>query len=310
MKKILSLTLALALTAALAAVPALAEEAPMPILPSPPADWPGGQQANGDVALIGGQPALSPSYLGEITVDGAAVDLSGIPGAPAGYLPMRAVCEAAGGYVAWYPQDHEAFFQLCGAGVTVDLTDLSVKLSNEPVEGVSAYLDPSGYTFLPLTFLRTIEDFQVDDHPELDAVRLDITTLPEYTEMEKLSQTIQETCSINAAETDPAILEMLGFDLDNYDELVALSPFFNVTSDVLLIAQVKEGRMDAAKEDFQAMWQQQYNNFERYLPDQFAKVKAAQTVVSPDGTHLMLVISQDPATAVEMFNAAYPQLAR
>ncbi len=307
MKKKLALALALILAFSLAGA-ALADEPPMPIHPAPPEGWPAAPADPDDpygIALI--HAAVPAAYEGQITVDGAAVDLTGIPGAPAGYLPMRAVCEAAGGYVAWYPQEGESFFQLCGAGITVDLADLTVKLSNQPVDGVAAYLDASGYTFLPVSFLATIQDFQADD---LGGGRYDITTQPERTEMETLAQTIQATCAINAGETEPAFLELLGFDLDNYDELVALSPLFNITSDVLLIAQVKEGKMDAAKEDFQAMWQRQYDNFVRYLPDQFAKVKAAQTVVSPDGAHLMLVISQDPAAAVALFNAAYPKAAR
>lgn len=293
MKKLVSVSLAAALSLSLT-VPALA---------AGPEGWMPGDGARGPEVV---DVPVSKTYGATVTLDGVELDLSGIPGAPAGYVPMRAICEAGDGVVDWYPEDNQAMFFLDEQSILVDFTAKTVSRGFEVAEGVELYLDPAGYTFLPASFLNDLGQITVNDNPELDVERYDIKTSASDP-MVAVVNSIIESCEMTGMGSAPAeMLEPLGFDMSNYVKLVAKAPMMNVVSYTAFVAEVAEGKMDAAKEDFQAFQDLQKQNFERYLPGPYEMACNGQIVVSPDGEHLMLIISENNDKAIEAFNAAYP----
>ncbi len=293
MKKLVSVSLAAALSLGLT-VPALA---------APPAGWMPGDGARGPEVV---DVPVSETYAATVTLDGKELDLAGIPGAPAGYVPMRAVCEAAGGVVEWYAEDNQSLFFLDEQSILVDFNAKTVSHGFEVAEGVEFYLDGAGYTFLPVSFLNGLGQITVDDNPELDVERYDIKTSASDP-MVAVANSIVEACEMSGTGTAmPEMLDSVGFDMSNYVKLVAKAPMMNIVSNTVFVAEVAEGKMDAAKEDFQAFQDLQKKNFERYLPGPYEMACNGQIVVSPDGEHLMLIISENNDKAIEAFNAAYP----
>lgn len=298
MKKFTSLALAAALAAGMA-VPALAAGLPEGWTPADGArDLPAPEVVDVPVG---------DHYAATVTVDGVELDLSGIPGAPAGYVPMRAVCEATrSGIAEWYSDDNQALFFLDEQSIFVDFNTMTVQKFFEPVDGLTPYLDPSGYTFLPVSFLDGLGQVTVDTNPELDVERYDIKTSASDP-MVQLSNSILDACEMpNVSTVSQDMLDSLEFDMSNYTHLVARAPMMNTMSYTLFIAEVAEGKMDAAKVDFQAYQDLQKRNFEHYLPGPYDMAQNGQIVVSPDGAHLLLVISEQNDKAIELFNAAYP----
>ena len=251
-------------------------------------------------------PPILASYGATVTIDGVEVDTAGIPGAPAGYVPMRAVTEAADGIADYYPDENLASFFLDNNRISVNLTDLTVEVEFEPVEGATAYLNPNGYTFLPVSVLNGLGAITVDENPEMDVERYDIKTSASDP-MVKLTNEIEAACDLpGISPVMDFMLTELEFDMNNYTHLVARAPMINIKAGAVFVAEVAEGKMDAAKENFQAYLEQQQASFQNYLEDQYQVAKNGQIVVSPDGNHLILIISENNDAAVELFNAAYP----
>lgn len=315
MKKFLALTLTLCLCLALG-VTALAadlpegwtpadgartgEDGPLLIAPAPDSD----DAPTPETVDV----PLPKTFNGTIIVDGEELDTTGIPGAPNGYVPMRLIAEASGGMASYYPDENSAFFFLSETRFNVNFADLSVEVEFEPVEDVQAYLDPSGYTFLPISLLNGRGDIVIDDNPELSSIRYDITTIPERTEMETLAYSIMEAAnSGRLTALDAQIMEdNYGFHMDAYDELVAYQPMMTGQPTTIVIAQVKEGQMDTAKADFQDYLETVKGTL-GYYPSTAEALEKAQIAESPNGQCLILVSTwESNDVALEMFNAAYP----
>ena len=341
MKKFLALTLIVCLCLGLG-VTALAttpeEAADMPIINGRPDDWPEYEVDPDDpyaIMPLSGNPLDMPiilpdsfptvdadpndpygimllsgtvarSFVGDITVDGEPVNLLGVPGAPNGYLPMRVIVEAMGGYAEWIAEENAALFGVDGHSVQVNLSDLTVTCDFEPVEGVQAYLNPNGYTFLPASFLTAFDHIEIDDHPEMDSIRYDIAIV--YSAEETLAQAIFEAAEATSMfQLDDTMLsDNYGFTMDAYDVLVAYQPIMTAQPTTVVIAAVKEGQMDTAKADFQAYLDTVKGTLGFY-PATAEAMEKAQIVESADGVHLMLVSTwESNDAAVELFNAAFP----
>lgn len=297
MKKVLALGLSVALVLALG-VTALAVDLP--------AGWTPADGARGELPQEVDVP-VPAAFSGVITVDGVELDTTAIPGAPGGYLPMRAICEASGAYVSWFPEENQSLFVVDEHSVLVSLSDLSIVCDAEPVEGFTAYLDPSGYTFLPMDFLTTFENFKVNANPELSSVRYDITTVVERSGVEALAYAIMEAAQTGKLmELDAQIMEEnYFFHMDAYEELVAYQPMMTAQPTTIVIAQVKDGQMDTAKADFQAYLEAVKGTLGFY-PACAEALEKAQTVESPDGKHLMLVSTwENNDDAVKLFNETF-----
>lgn len=329
MKKALSLTLALTLAASLAA-PALAverpegwtpadgarvgepapsvshdsDDAPLLIAPNPIAVEP----ISADLPEAVDVP-LAAQYAATIVMDGETVDLSNIPGAPAGYVPMRALCEANGGSAEWYAEDSQSLFFFDENSIIVDFKEMSVKVGagSDALEGIAPYLDPAGYTFLPVSVLDGLETVSVNSNPELDVERYDITTSASDPTVKLVKSILEAVESAARMKHTPAEMEeYLGIRQENFTEIVGYFPMM-INADTVVVGKVAEGKLDSAKEDLEARKQTTIQNFEHYLQGPYEMAQKGQIVVAPDGEHIMLIISGDNDKAIELFNAAYPQ---
>ena len=294
MKKTLALGLSLALTASLS-VTALAV---------PPEGW---SPADGARLL---QPEvvdapISDTFAGSLTVDGVEVDTSAIPGCPAGYVPMRALCEANGGSAEWYAEDDQALFFFDENGIIVDFNEMSIR-GDVDFGQAAPYLDPAGYTFLPVSVLDALETVSVNVNPELDVERYDITTSASDPTVKLVKSILEAVDSGARMRQSPAEMEeYLGIRQENFTDIVGYFPMM-INADTVVVGKAAEGKLDAAKEDLEAQKQQTIQNFEHYLPAPYEMAQKGQVVVAPDGEHVMLIISGDNAKAIELFNEAYP----
>lgn len=335
MKKVLALGLALALAASLG-VTALAEEGIVPIsgdiampiaddtavalpdeVPVEIATEPVNE--GGTELVVFPDPAndpenapevvdvpLSSHYAATIVMDGESVDTSKVPDAPAGYLPMRLLCEVSGGSASWYPEDNQSLFFFDENSIVVDFGKETVEVGFQVVEGAKPYLDPAGFTFLPYSVLNALETVTVDPNLELDVDRYDITTSASDPTV-KLAKSILEAVESAARmkQTPAEMEEYLGIRQENFTDIVGYFPMM-INADTVVVGQVAEGKLDAAKEDLEARKQTTIQNFEHYLQGPYEMAKEGQVVVAPDGEHIMLIISGDNAKAIELFNEAYP----
>lgn len=307
MKKVLALGLSMALVASLG----------MTALAAPPEGW-----MPGDGARVpeGWTPAdgarselpemvdasLSSHYAATIVMDGESVDTSKVPDAPAGYVPMRLLCEVSGGSAEWYAEDGQSLFFFDETSIMVDFAKETVEVGFEVVEGAKPYLDPAGFTFLPITVLDRLETVSVNDNPELDVMRYDITTSASDPTVKLVKSIMTAVDSAARMKHTPAEMEeYLGIRQENFTHIVGYFPMM-INADTIVVGEAADGKLDAAKEDLEAQKQSTIQSFEHYLPGPYEMAKEGQVVVAPDGAHVMLIISGDNAKAIELFNEAYP----
>lgn len=298
MKKFLALTLTLCLCLSLGTA-ALAADLPEGWTPAD-----GARTGENAPLLIAPAPETvdAPTALPILVLDGETVDTTGIPAAPLGYVPMRLLSELNGGSASWYPDEGNALFFLDETSIVVDFNDMTVQVAQELQEGVKPYLDPAGYTFLPVSLLDTLESVTVTDDGECYT----ITTSASDPD-KKVVMSIMEAVELGARmKSTPAEMEeYMGIHQENFTKVIGYFPMM-INADTIVIGQVAEGKMDAGKEDLEARKQTTIQSFEHYLEGPYEMAKNGQIVVAPDGAHIMLIISGDNAKAIEMFNEAYP----
>lgn len=298
MKKFLALTLTLCLCLSLG-VTALAADLPEGWTPAD-----GARTSEDAPLLIAPAPETvdAPTSLPILVLDGETVDATGIPAAPAGYVPMRLLSEANGGSASWYPEDNQALFVFDETSVLVDFNAKTVEVARELQEGVEPYLDPAGYTFLPVSVLSAIETVTVNDDGECYT----ITTSASDPDVKVIRSIMEAVESGARMKSSPAEMEeYMGIHQENFTSIIGYFPMM-INADTIVIGEAAKGKMDAAKEDLEARKQTTIQNFENYLPDPYEMAQNGQIVVAPDGSHIMLIISGDNDKAIEMFNAAYP----
>lgn len=72
-----------------------------------------------------------------------------------------------------------------------------------------------------------------------------------------------------------------------------------ISADTIVIGKVKSGEMDAVKEELEAVRARTQQSFEQYLPEPLERAKNGRVVTS--GDYVMLIISGDNDTAIQMF---------
>ena len=99
-------------------------------------------------------------YAGSITINGTALDTSGLPAASAPYtaVPLRSVAESDYGYAAWYPEEGRSFFSLDGNSIYVDCATGAIELNGEAQTGMTASFT-QGVTFVPVELLNHLEGY-------------------------------------------------------------------------------------------------------------------------------------------------------
>ena len=242
--------------------------------------------------------AASAGYAGTITINGTALDTAGLPAAPAGavYLPLRAVAEADYGFADWYAEEGQSYFALEENRVYVDCATGAIEVNGETVSGMTAAF-VQGTTYVPVGLMNRLEGYTATVTGSDIAI-----TSPNGEALTKLARTIIDTVGMGASmKQDPAGMEELyGIPADCFTQAVGFFPMM-ISADTVVIGQVAEGKLEtvqAALEEVRANTQQ---GFEHYLPEPLERAKNGQVVTS--GDYVMLIISADNDTAIDLFRA-------
>lgn len=250
---------------------------------------------------------LPASYQSQLFLNGEALDASAIPGVAPNLVPMRLLCEADGGMAQWYEEDNQAFFYLANQRIIISFADNSVELEFEPVEGVKATL-VDGVTFLPASFINTLEGVEVNENPELDVDRIDVKT-PNGTPLMKLAYQVMESANMGMG-MKQSVEQMVefygenfGFNEEMMTEGVGFFPML-INADALILFRMadesKEEEIRAAFEAYQA------NELERcnwgYLVNNLPVIENAQIVF--EGDWALFLIAENAEAGAETFRAA------
>ena len=235
-------------------------------------------------------------YAGSITINGTALDTSGLPAASAPYtaVPLRSVAEADYGYAAWYPEEGRSFFSLDGNSIYVDCATGAIELNGEAQTGMTASF-AQGVTFVPVGLLNHLEGYTAT----VQDSRIAIAT-PNGEALTKLARQIIAKVELGASNkpAESELKEYYGLDTARFDEVAAFFPMM-ISADTIVIGKVKSGEMDAVKEELEAVRARTQQSFEQYLPEPLERAKNGRVVTS--GDYVMLIISGDNDTAIQMF---------
>ncbi len=302
LKRLTAAVLALVMTAAL--LPAAMADAP-------DADFGGFLDAGsvqGGVMLLSApaEAPLAASYHTWLFLNGEYLDASNIPDVrhdPEYLLPMRLICEADGGSADWYPEDNEAFFFFANQRIVVSFADNSVQLDFQPVEGVTATL-VDGVTFLPASFVNSLEGVEVDDNPTMDVDRIDVKT-PNGTPLMKLANELLEAAGLGMGmQTSPAELEevygeVFGFKAAYMTEGVAFLPMM-ISANTLVVGKLADGAESDLHACFDKYQAQQKEVFTTYLSHNLPAIENAK--FATEGGWFLFVIAENADAAVELFH--------
>ncbi len=235
-------------------------------------------------------------YGNTITVNGANVDTSKLPAAPAGSVsvPLRAVTEADYGFADWYADDHQSFFALDTNRVTVDTTNGAIQVNDETVTGMTATF-VEGVTYVPVEVLNRLDGYKA----EVKGSAITVTS-PNGEPLTKLARQIlsQVESGANSKQTAAQMEEYYGITAANFDEVVGFFPMMT-SPDTLIIGKVKSGKLSAVETELEAYRQTQEDTFSWYLGQHLPKVQAAKVVTQ--GDYVMFIIAEDTDTATKLF---------
>lgn len=238
--------------------------------------------------------AAGSAYAGTVTVNGAKLDLTKTP-APSivNALPMRAVAEADYGFAAYYPDEGKSFFSMDGVSMYVTLATGMIELNGEAIETRAQLVD--GTVFVSTSLLELVDGYTVAVNDQ------DITlTTPNSDPMVKLARSIIDTVGMasNMKQSAAEMEQNYGINQDTFTSVVGFFPMM-VNADTVVIGKVDSGKMEEAKAQLEARKQATIQNFEQYLPGPLELAKNGQVVTS--GDYIMLIISPDNDTAIQMF---------
>ena len=239
--------------------------------------------------------ASALAYSGTITLNGTKLDTAKLPDAPAGsVIPLRAVAEADYGFADWYADENRSYFSLDGNSIYVDCTTGAIEVNGEALSNMKATF-VQGTTFVPASLLSKLEGYSA----QVKGSDVTITT-PNADELVRLARSIISKVEMGATmKLDAAgMAEMYNIPSDCFTEAVGFFPMM-VNADTIIIGKVADGKMDAAKEALEAQRALTQQNFEQYLPEPLERAKNGQIVTS--GDYIMLIISGDNDTAIQMF---------
>lgn len=95
--------------------------------------------------------------------------------------------------------------------------------------------------------------------------------------------------------------EKLNIDPQTLNAGYILAPMMNVKSDEIILLEAKdEDQVETLKQALEEELQAQINTWQRYLPDQFEKVK--NNVITTNGRYLLYVTYDHPEAIVKIFN--------
>ena len=95
--------------------------------------------------------------------------------------------------------------------------------------------------------------------------------------------------------------EKLNIDPGMLNAGYILVPMMNVKSDEIILLEAKdEAQVETLKQGLEEELQAQINTWQRYLPDQYEKVK--NNVITTNGRYLLYVTYDNPDVIVKIFN--------
>jgi len=242
------------------------------------------------LALTG--PALAAPYGKTLTVNGTSVKVSHLPACEG--IPMRAFVEADGGSAEWYPEDNCSLFYIEGSSVMVDFATGEALVDGQSFKGAKAV---EGVTFIPVEAVKAMSGVKVSETAGGYAI-----TTPSSDPLVKLAKDIQQKTNMGSGmKASAAEMEAYyGIRSASFKSVVGYFPMM-INAHTLVIGEVNSGKMADAKADLEARKTATIQNFENYLPAPLEMAKNGKIVSS--GNYVMLVISDDNAKAVELFNA-------
>ena len=258
----------------------------------------------GTAALAADEPSLiataDTGYAASITVNGEALDLTGIPAGDG--IPMRAFVEADGGSATWYPEENSSSFYLEGSSLSVDFATGTITVEQDMIFEGAVVVD--GVTFVPAEAVEAMSGVTVAESEN----GWEITT-PSSDPMVKLAREIMEVSGIGMGmKGDPVNFEeYYGIDPTNFTQVVGYFPMMT-SPDTIIIGQMVEGKEQAIREDLEAYRQNQEDTFSWYLTQNLPKVENAQVVV--EGEYILFLIAEDAQAGVEAFQAGVETLAQ
>ena len=220
--------------------------------------------------------ASALAYSGTITLNGTKLDTSKLPDAPAGSaIPLRTVAEADYGFADWYADENRSFFSLDGNSIYVDCATGAIEVNGETLSNMKA------------------------TSAQVKGSDVTITT-PNGDELVSLARSIIDKVEMGASiKLDAAGMEeSYNIPADCFTEAIGFFPMI-VSADTIVIGKVADGKMDDAKAALEAQRALTQQNFEQYLPEPLERAKNGQIVTS--GDYIMLIISGDNDTAIQMF---------
>lgn len=302
-----AISLAVAFSLAAPAFAAEGDASTLLISPNPNAV----AETYGGVVTLNGEEITSVIY--SYPIEGSweereeIISTADLPSAPAGYVPMRLLCQATeGGAAYWFPEENQSLFYINETRIYTNFADNSVYVLNadrEQVlqEGVTCYLK-DGVTYLPADFLNTLDGIAVEQSEEDGWERFDVTLEVPGTPLRKLSVSIQKALDIGDGMAPDEYLTAIEEDISGFEELVGQVPMINIRSDSVVIGKYAEGAdKEAAKAALKKIQDIQIQNFEHYLAEPLEVAKNGKIVESEDGKYVMLIMSEDNDKAIELF---------
>ena len=245
------------------------------------------------LALSLGTSALA--YSGTITLNGTKLDTSKLPDAPTGaVIPLRTVAEADYGYADWYADENRSFFSLDGNSIYVDCATGAIEVNGQTLANTKATF-VSGVTFVPASVLGKLDGYTA----QVKGSDVTVTT-PNGSELTGLARSIISKVGMAATmKLDAAgMAQSYNIPSDCFTEAVGFFPMM-VSADTVIIGKVADGKMADAKAALEAQRALTQQNFEQYLPEPLERAKNGKVVTS--GDYIMLIISGDNDTAIQMF---------
>lgn len=278
--------------------------------------------------LISSNPnALSESYNGVVSINGEEIDsvtytfpvegsweeienvvaIDALSGAPAGYVPLRLVCQATeGGYASWFKEENRSMFVLNEKVIFTDFNDNTIYVRDEDrndvlQEGYTCFLR-GGATYVPAAFLATLDGISVDSYTFEGEEIFDFTIETPGTPMEKLVKKIQETVSMSGGMDVNEYFSFQEVDVSAFEEITGELPMFNTRADVVVIAKwAEDADKEAGKAALKVIQDNMISTFEQYLPGPLEVAKNGQIVESEDGKYVMLILSENNEQAIQLF---------
>lgn len=234
------------------------------------------------------------AYSTAITLNGEAVDTTGIPAASRDdLLPLRLVAEADHGTAYWDEESNEGWFNFGPDRIVVQFEANTILVNDVAVNTTAEVRE--GVTYVPAAVLEGLEGFTV----ATEDGSVTITT-PNNDPMVKLAYSIMENSEMFDSRTyEDTLAEAYQFPVDQFEQIVAFFPMIT-SPDTVIVGKLAEGADEKAVTDaLEAYRKQQEDTFSWYLAQHLPKVQDARTVIE-DG-YVFFFIGEKADEAEQMF---------